>query len=111
MSIIVQYAGTFERSLHRVVRHALCYQDKMVPEVLSFLDKLITDFEARVTEHPESCPRCEQAFRLGVTGYREYNHTGYRVIYRIDGETVWALLLLHQKQDIEATLIDFCLLN
>ena len=54
------------------------------------LDELFSDAAARLADHP----------KLGrpgkIPGTRELiPHENYRLVYEIDGETVWVLTLLH----------------
>lgn len=54
------------------------------------MDELFSDAAARLTDHP----------RLGrpgkIAGTRELiPHESYRLVYEIDGETVWMLALVH----------------
>lgn len=60
------------------------------PRVAARMDELFSDAAARLAEHP----------LLGqpgtIPGTRELiPHESYRLVYEIDGETVWILTLVH----------------
>ncbi|MDQ2734106.1 MAG: type II toxin-antitoxin system RelE/ParE family toxin [Pseudomonadota bacterium] len=54
------------------------------------LDELFSDAAARLVDHPK-------LGRSGkIPGTREWiAHENYRLVYEIDGETVWVLTLVH----------------
>ena len=60
------------------------------PRAAGRMDELFSDAAARLADHP----------KLGrpgkIPGTRELiPHENYRLVYEIDGETVWVLTLLH----------------
>ena len=60
------------------------------PRAAARMDKLFSDAAARLATHP----------RLGrpgiIPGTRELiPHASYRLVYEIEGETVWVLALVH----------------
>ncbi len=60
------------------------------PRAAARMDELFTDAAARLADHPLSG-------RPGtINGTRELiTHESYRLVYEIDGETVWILTLVH----------------
>lgn len=54
------------------------------------MDELFSDAAARLAEHPK-------IGRMGrISGTRELvPHESYRLVYEIDGDTVWVLALVH----------------
>lgn len=60
------------------------------PHAAARMDELFSDAAARLADHP----------KLGkpgkISGTRELiPHENYRLVYEIDGETVWVLTLVH----------------
>ncbi len=60
------------------------------PRAAARMDALLSDTAARLAEHPE----------LGkpgkIPGTRDLiTHESYRLVYEIDGDTVWILTLVH----------------
>lgn len=60
------------------------------PHAAARMDELFSDAAARLAQHP-------LLGRLGkIPGTRELiPHESYRLVYEIDGETVWILTLVH----------------
>lgn len=60
------------------------------PRAAARMDQLFSDAAARLATHP----KLGRAGR--VTGTRELiPHESYRLVYEIEGETVWVLALVH----------------
>lgn len=60
------------------------------PRAAARMDQLFSDAAAKLAEHPK-------LGRVGkIAGTRELiPHESYRLVYEIDGETVWVLALVH----------------
>ncbi|AKM33545.1 addiction module toxin RelE (plasmid) [Pandoraea faecigallinarum] len=60
------------------------------PRAAAHMDQLFSDAAARLADHPK-------LGRAGkIAGTRElFPHENYRLVYEIDGETVWLLALVH----------------
>ncbi len=60
------------------------------PRAASRMDQLFSDAASKLAEHPK-------LGRAGkIPGTRELiPHESYRLVYEIDGETVWVLALVH----------------
>lgn len=56
---------------------------------------------------------CPMLLELGETRYHELIESGYRFIYRRfeDDNTVSIYAVIHERQDIEQILIDYCLIR
>lgn len=56
---------------------------------------------------------CPMLLELGETRYHELVESGYRFIYRRfeDENTVSIYAVIHERQDIEQILIDYCLIR
>lgn len=60
------------------------------PQAAAHMDQLFSDAAAKLADHPK-------LGRAGkIAGTRElFPHENYRLVYEIDGETVWLLALVH----------------
>ncbi|VWC46150.1 plasmid stabilization system protein [Burkholderia arboris] len=60
------------------------------PRAAARMDQLFSDAAAKLADHPK-------LGRVGkISGTRELiPHESYRLVYEIDGETVWVLALVH----------------
>ena len=105
----VVYTKTFDKSIHRVVDFLLTHTESSEEEAVNRVTGATQSFEKRVSDQPLSCQRCKEAEKLSVLNFREYHKEDYRVIYMTTENEVIALLFLHQRQNIQKSLIDHCL--
>lgn len=104
---------SIERIVEFLALHTDCRHDR-VPESAAF-EKFLPILE-RVTQKL-SDGRFEYRvspalLALGEIRYHEHLDSSYRFIYRrfAENRTVSLYAIIHEKQDIEALLIDYCLL-
>jgi len=80
--------------------------------VIERIEELISRFENNVSDNPEIYSRCRELSEFGITDIRQFSADGFRVLYEYN-ETlnkITVLLLLSDKQDLQKTLVDYCLI-
>lgn len=106
------YTETFRNTVYNLIDHLSLYSDEL--SVINRVEKLIESFESRVITSPHSCPVSQTLLSIGISQFREYHLDGFRLIYQTtelnDKIAVQADVLLSQKQSIERSLVDYCLL-
>ncbi|PYF79206.1 ParE-like toxin of type II ParDE toxin-antitoxin system [Marinomonas alcarazii] len=106
------YTETFGNTADNLIDHLSLYTDEL--SVINRVEKLIESFENRVMTSPYSCPVSQTLLLIGIPNFREYHLDSFRLIYQItelnDKIIVQADVLLSQKQSIERSLVDYCLL-
>lgn len=108
----IEYTETFDNTVDNLINHLASYSNEYL--VIEKIENLIEDFEKRITTAPLSCPISPYLLELGTTSFREYNHNGFRLLYRViedeDSLKIQGDVLLSQKQSIEQVLIEYCLI-
>ncbi|EGQ9145706.1 plasmid stabilization protein [Vibrio parahaemolyticus] len=56
-------------------------------------------------------PACYELTELGVYHFRQFSFDGFKLIYQYDDvtDTVYAMVLISDKQDLQKTLVDYCI--
>ena len=77
------------------------------------LERMITEFENKVSGSPYSCQLSPMLRDLGAQNFREFLSNGVRIVYRIeegnDQITIYADACVSQRQDIERVMVNYCL--
>ncbi|MFW1047544.1 plasmid stabilization protein [Vibrio parahaemolyticus] len=62
-------------------------------------------------DNPVMYPACYELTQLGVYHFRQFAFDGFKIIYQHDEEAdkVYALVLVSDKQDLQKTLVDYCI--
>ncbi|HFQ4886700.1 type II toxin-antitoxin system RelE/ParE family toxin [Vibrio parahaemolyticus] len=112
MSAEIVYTNTFVNNIDERIHH-LSQWNESTDAIIERLDSLIARFEGVVSEHAFSCQLCNELSQLGIYTVRQYTYDDFRILYEVDEDTntVYALLLLGTKQNIQKALVDYCLLN
>lgn len=110
--IKIEYTETFYNITDNLINHIASFSNEVA--AIELVEYLTGKFEERVKNAPLSCPISKALLEIGVTSFREYNHDGYRLIYRVFEDektiTIQGDALLAHKQDIEKNLIEYCLI-
>ncbi|EMC2462425.1 type II toxin-antitoxin system RelE/ParE family toxin [Vibrio alginolyticus] len=81
------------------------------PLVVERIKTLIDTFEKNVMDNPVMYPACYELTQLGVYHFRQFSFDGFKLIYQYDDatDTVYAMVLISDKQDLQKTLVDYCI--
>lgn len=110
-SIAIEYTETFEILLDQLIGYLADYSNEVA--VIEKIEHVIDRFEKVVALDPLACCASPSLLELGVAEFREFHGDGLRIIYRIhplQKTTIVADVIAQQKQDLEALLIQYCLL-
>lgn len=110
----IVYTEAFDQIVENLINYLSSFSDQL--SVIERLEKLTDAFESRVNS-PTTVHSCQISpillQELGVTAFREYNHDGFRLLYRtFETDTqiiVEASALLAHKQDVTRVMVDYCL--
>lgn len=106
--IEIRYTRTFSNTLDALIDHLSCHSSEL--QALHKVENFIENFENRVFVAPLSCQISPQLIEVGVNSFREYNFDGLRIIYRATNSLIIGDLILSQKQNIQRSLIEYCLI-
>ena len=106
----VVYTKTFEDLTNNLNDHLSYYSERdATDKVLTIIER----FETKVQAMPLSYPESQILIEYGLYDFREYIKDGVRIFYRVNDRSdsciVEAHIILSQKQDVQSTLIDYCL--
>lgn len=102
--------NTFENTTFALIDYFTQWCDEV--KVVERVEKLIERFESTVLDNPEMYPICHDIREFfGMIEYRVFKSDGLKIVYRYDAvnNIVYAMLMLSDKQDMQKTLIDYCL--
>ncbi|GAD28845.1 type II toxin-antitoxin system RelE/ParE family toxin [Photobacterium leiognathi] len=102
--------NTFENTTFALIDYFTQWSDEV--KVVERVEKLIERFESTVLDNPEMYPICHDIREFfGMIEYRVFKSDGLKIVYRYDAvnNIVYAMLMLSDKQDMQKTLIDYCL--
>ncbi|MRS20959.1 type II toxin-antitoxin system RelE/ParE family toxin [Enterobacteriaceae bacterium RIT692] len=95
------YLPTVRLSLQEIVT----FHRRLGNDYQTIIARVIDEFETRVNQFPLSCAVCSELVALGVTRYREFNSSeNYRILFSVEHQTVFAHVLLSQRQSIQQLL-------
>lgn len=104
--------STFENTTFDLIDYFSQWNDEN--KVIERVEKLIEQFESTVLDNPEMYPICQDIREFfGVADYRIFKSNGLKIVYRYDVSrmVVYAMLMLSDKQDMQKTLIDYCIVH
>jgi hypothetical protein len=97
----ITYLPTVRLSLQEIV----AFHRRLGNDYRTIIARVIDEFESRVSHFPLSCAVCSELADLGITRYREFNSSeNYRILFSIEQQTVFAHVLLSQRQSIQQLL-------
>ncbi|WP_318467252.1 type II toxin-antitoxin system RelE/ParE family toxin [Photobacterium leiognathi] len=102
--------NTFENTTFALIDYFTQWNDEV--KVVERVEKLIERFESTVLDNPEMYPICHDIREFfGMIEYRVFKSDGLKIVYRYDAvnNIVYTMLMLSDKQDMQKTLIDYCL--
>ncbi|OBU40597.1 plasmid stabilization protein [Photobacterium phosphoreum] len=102
--------STFENTTFDIIDYFSQWNDEN--NVIERVENLIEQFESTVLDNPEMYPICQEIREFfGIVDYRIFKSNGLKIVYRYDAShgTVYAMLMLSDKQDMQKTLIDYCI--
>ncbi|WP_318491913.1 type II toxin-antitoxin system RelE/ParE family toxin [Photobacterium leiognathi] len=110
MSNTVFYTDTFYNTVDERINHLSQWNDKNT--VIDQIQALIGKFEDNVTANPTMYAISPELLDIGHSGVRVFKHDGFKVFYKHDDgdNTIHALLLISDKQDLVKSLIEHCLI-
>ena len=103
---------TFENTTFDLIDYFTQWNDEN--KIIGRVEKLIEKFEYTVLDNPEMYPICQDIREFfGIVDYRIFKSDGLKIVYRYDAvnSRVYAMLMLSDKQDMQKTLIDYCLVH
>lgn len=109
--VAIEYTETFEILLDQLIGYLADYSSEVV--VIEKIEQLIERFEKVVTLDPEAVSVSPSLLELGIVTFREFHAGIFRIIYRLHPtkeQTIVVDLIALQKQDLEALLVQYCLL-
>lgn len=111
MSTNIVYTETFENMTGDQIDYLSLWSDEDV--VVGRVQSLIDKFENNVTGNPEICPPCYELTTLGVYNIRQFSFDGFKLLYEYHEhiDTVTALVLVRDRQDLQSALVDYCLIH
>lgn len=74
------------------------------PEKADYVLDRVATIVQRLSESPERGTRPRELLALGVSQYRQVNFKPYRIIYTVQGDSVYAMLLADGRRDMESLL-------
>jgi toxin ParE1/3/4 len=95
--LTVDAAGDLEELYHYIARHDAPGKADLV------LAKIEKTFRS-LSESPERGAYPKELLTLGIRDYREIFFKPYRVIYRVRGDSVYVLLIVDGRRDMQALL-------
>ena len=108
----IQYTETFYNIIDNLINHLASYSSEL--GVINRIERCIEKFEDGTLSEPFSCQISMQLLEVGITTFREYNFDDFRLLYRtIETDEKIIVIgdaLILQKQDIQKSLIDYCLI-
>lgn len=111
-TVQIKYTETFDNLANNVIDHLASYSDE--EHALNRVELFIERFENLISFTPNAAPISQSLLELGVTTFREFTADGFRLLYRIietDHTTIIQCdAILTQRQDIQQTLINYCLI-
>ena len=90
-------AGDLEELYHYIARHDA---PGKAEQVLAKIEKTFRS----LSESPERGAYPKELLTLGIRDYREIFFKPYRVIYRVSGDSVYVLLIVDGRRDMQALL-------
>ena len=90
-------AGDLEELYHYIARHDA---PGKAEQVLAKFEKTFRS----LSESPERGAYPKELLTLGIRDYREIFFKPYRVIYRVRGDSVYVLLIVDGRRDMQALL-------
>ncbi|HHF2898441.1 TPA: type II toxin-antitoxin system RelE/ParE family toxin [Vibrio alginolyticus] len=105
----VVYTETFANTAEERIDYYSQWND--VTSVVERIETLIETFEQNVERNPAIYPACYELTELGVYHFRQFSFDGFKLIYQYDDvtDTVYAMVLISDKQDLQKTLVDYCI--
>ncbi|QLE30510.1 type II toxin-antitoxin system RelE/ParE family toxin [Vibrio parahaemolyticus] len=105
----VVFTETFFNTVEERIEYYL--QWNISTRVVERVETLIETFEQGVENNPAIYPACYELTRIGVYQFRQFSFDGFKLIYQYDEatDTVYALVLISDKQDLQKTLVDYCI--
>ncbi|CAH0529952.1 type II toxin-antitoxin system RelE/ParE family toxin [Vibrio hippocampi] len=106
------YTETFEILLDKLIIYLSDFASEA--EVIERIERLINRFEKIITVDAHAVGVSPSLLELGVINYREFHADTFKIIYRIDptkNDRVIVDVIAQQKQNLEALLIQYCLLH
>ncbi|HIF9099916.1 TPA: type II toxin-antitoxin system RelE/ParE family toxin [Photobacterium damselae] len=104
--------ATFENTTFDLIDYFIQWNDEK--KVIERVERLIEKFESTVLDNPEMYPICQDIREFfGIVDYRIFKSDGLKIIYRYDtvNKIIYAMLMLSDKQDMQKTLIDYCIVH
>jgi plasmid stabilization system protein ParE len=74
--------------------------DKLADKMIEMIEQGL----AKLAVSPERNPVVPELSSISAKRYQQYLCKPFRLIYRIDGQTVYVITILHQQQSIEKAL-------
>lgn len=109
MSSNIVYTDTFENTTNDQINYLSLWSEENM--VIERIENLIKAFESKVAENPEICAPCYELTTLGVYNIRQFSFDGFKLLYEYHEHlnTIAAVVLVKDKQDLQSVLIDYCL--
>lgn len=95
--VTIEYTETARSTLFQLRNHLIASGVAPLPVI----ERIIEEFESRVSAFPVGCQLCPGLLKIGSDRYRECTtQQGYRVLYSVHGLRIRAHAVLSQRQDI-----------
>lgn len=112
MAVAIEYTVAFEQTADLAIGHFAEYTSER--QAIEKIESVLDRFEETVSVDPYIYARSPSLLALGIIDVREANIDGMRLLYDVDERddtiVVTGLILLSQKQNVEAQLVNYCLI-
>nr|WP_199452925.1 type II toxin-antitoxin system RelE/ParE family toxin [Vibrio owensii] len=109
MEAKVLYTQTFENTAIQSINYLSNWSARN--DVIDRLIAVQQRFEHNVLNNPSTYPPCYELTTIGVYDIRQFSFDGFKLLYRIgDKNTIYALVILSDKQNLQNALIDHCIM-
>ena len=86
--------------LHEIVK----YISQDSPQSAQSVFKRLKDCASKLKKQPERCRTIPELGEIGIVEFREAICTPYRIMYRVNGQSVHVLAVLDGRRDAESLL-------
>lgn len=101
MSFKVRFTDSAERDLEGIYEYISAHDS--FDKAIYVIDKIETRIE-KLTESPERGSVVKELSVLGIQDYREIYFKPYRIIYKDIGDTVFVMLVVDGRRDMQTVL-------
>lgn len=113
MASSVEYTQTFMNIVSDQVDHLAANINNHIDSVVGRIEALIDHFESNALSNPLMYAVCPELQMLGIYDIRQYSFDGFKLLYQYDEarDTVIGLALISDRQDLQRTLVDYCIMH